>query len=183
VATHGKWQRTEPANRDRPATLEAETVSAGIEPGDRVVDPDESGRAHFEQREFQCYVNIGMSVFDLIDDLGGSIGPAVANAVINVALQLCLLRAERFSQFRCPGASVLSHGLSPQGISPLNDPNEEDDDCNEQEHVNQSAERVGGGESQYPEQKQNDEQSSHRDISFANGRAVRAVCLFAIEQG
>jgi hypothetical protein len=48
VAAHGKWQRPEPPNRDRPAALEAETVPAGIETGDRVVDPDERGRSHFE---------------------------------------------------------------------------------------------------------------------------------------
>jgi hypothetical protein len=151
VATHGKRQRTEPANRNRPATLEAETVPAGIEPGDRVVDSAESGRSHFEQREFQSSVNIGVRVFGLIDDLGGSIRPAVANAVIDVALQSGLLCEERFPEFRRPSHFVLNQVLSPQGIPSLNDPNEEDDDGNDQEHVNQSAQRVGGGESKYPE--------------------------------
>jgi hypothetical protein len=86
VATHGKRQRAETANRDRPIALEAETVPARIEPGDRVVDPVEGGRSHFEQREFQSSVHIGVRAFGLIDHLVGSIHPAVANAVIDVAL-------------------------------------------------------------------------------------------------
>jgi hypothetical protein len=118
VAAHGKWQRTEPANRDRSAALKAETVPAGIEPGDRVVDPDESGRLYFEQREFQPLVDIGVRVFDLIDDLGGSIGPAVANAVMNVALQSGLLFAERCPQLRCPSPFVASHKIAAAQTAP-----------------------------------------------------------------
>jgi len=112
VATHGKWQRPEPANRDRPAALETETVPAGIEPGDRIVNADESRRAHFDQRELQCDVDIGVRAFSLIDYLVGSIRPAVAHAVLNIALRSGLELAECVSQFRGPNGVVGSHRIS-----------------------------------------------------------------------
>jgi hypothetical protein len=139
VTTHGKRQRTEAANRNRSAALEAETVPAGIEPGNRVVDSDDSGRPHFKQREFESCMDIGVRAFGLIDYIVGSIGPAVTNAVINVALQPGLLCDERVSQFRCPSPFVLNHALSPQGIPPLQHSKDKDHDCNDEEQMNQPA--------------------------------------------
>jgi hypothetical protein len=118
VAAHGKRQRPEPPNRDRPAALEAETVPACIETSDRVVDADESGRAHFDQREFQCDVDIGVGSFSLIDHLKGSIGPAVAHAIVNVALQPGFEFTERASQFGCPNRVVATHKVAPAQRAP-----------------------------------------------------------------
>jgi hypothetical protein len=121
VATHGKWQRTEPANRDRPAALETETVPAGIEPGDRVVNAHESRRAHFDQRELQCDVDIGVRAFSLIDHFVGSVRPAVAHAVLKVALRSGFEFAERVSKFRGPEGVVGRHSsviLSPGDSAP-----------------------------------------------------------------
>ena len=112
MAAHGKWQCTEPANRDRPATLEAETVPAGIEPGDRVVNALERRRAHFDQREIQRDVDIGVRAFGLIDHFVRSIRPAVAHAVLNVALQAGFEFAERVSKFHGPCCVVATHKVA-----------------------------------------------------------------------
>lgn len=116
-AAHRKRQRAQPPVRDLALALETGAVLAGVEPDERLVETDQRLRPHLEQRQRDVALHVRVGMLDVVSTLAQPVGAPLADASLDLVLQLAAALGEEQLQV-CASCGGVSHVRTPPDSMP-----------------------------------------------------------------